>query len=189
MLKPPIKPVRLWAYILVCFSLALLTGALKSYLVCAIHTSSACRYLCPSFLANNSFIFPVFLEKLFELQIWVLHIGQNLLGIDGTYKNLIFSSLIMAPVVEELIYRGPLFLLKNRIGLYLWWFLAVFLSVLFAVGHKCAGLSLLPLIVLGLASAWLVMRTKRFWPSIALHFLYNFQAISLSIYQYFLWGN
>ncbi|SHJ26972.1 CAAX protease self-immunity [Malonomonas rubra DSM 5091] len=189
MSKPLIKATQLWVYILVCFSLTVLACALKYYLVCAVHTSSACRYLCPSFLAHDTSSFPIFLNKIFDLQVWVLHIGQNLFGIDGTYKNLIFSNLIMAPVVDELIYRGPLFLLKNRIGLYLWWFLAVCLCVFFAIGHKCAGLSLFPLIIFGLTSSWLVMKTKRFWPCIALHFLYNFQAISLSFYQSFLWGS
>ena len=188
MLKPKIETCILWLCILLCFSITMLSCALKYYLVAAIHTSESCSYLCPSFLSHNSIIFPIFFEKLFVLQSWLLHAGQNLLGINGSTTNFIFSSLIMAPLVEESMYRGPLFLMKNKIGRYIWWFLAIFLCVIFALSHRSSGLSLLPLIVLGLTSSWLIMKTKRFWPSVALHFLYNFQAIAFPFYQSCIFG-
>ena len=86
-------------------------------------------------------------------------------------------------------YRGPLFLMESRIGRYIWWFLAIFLCVIFALSHRITGLSLLPLIVLGLTSSWLILKTGRFWPSFALHFLYNFQAIALPFYQSLFFGD
>ncbi len=189
MTKPKIEICRLWICILLCFSVTVLSCALKHYLVSAIHTSESCRYLCPSFLSCKSNIFQIFFEKLFVLQSWILHAGQNLLGIKGCTTNLIISSLIMAPLVEESMYRGPLFLLKNKIGRYIWWFLAIFLCVIFALSHRNSGLSLLPLIVLGLTSSWLIVKTKRFWPSVVLHFLYNFQAIAFPFYQIFIFGD
>lgn len=188
MLKTKIEAGRIWLCILLCFSATTLSCALKHYIVSAIHTSDLCSYLCPSFLSRDSIIFPIFFEKLFVLQSWLLHAGQNLLGINGSTTNLIFSTLIMAPLVEESIYRGPLFLMNHKIGRYIWWFLAVFLCVIFALSHRNSGLSLLPLIVLGLASSWLIIKTKRFWPSVALHFLYNFQVIAFPFYQSFIFG-
>ena len=187
--KPKIEIYRLWVCILLCFSVTMLSSALKSYLICAIHTSDSCSYLCPSFLSYDAIIFPIFFEKLFALQSWFLHFGQNLLNINGSTKNLIFSSLIMAPLIEESMYRGPLFLMNHRIGRYVWWFLALFLCLIFALSHRDSGLSLLPLVVLGLTSSWLIIKTGRFWPSVVLHFLYNFQAIAFPLYQSLILGD
>lgn len=182
------EPYRLWVCIFLCFSLTVLTCSLMHYLVCSLYKYDCCRYLCPSYLTKGSIVFPYLLEKWFTLQSWLLAVGQNLLGIPGSHKNLIFANLIMAPLIEELMYRGPLFLLKKRIGFHVWWLLANFLCVIFVLSHRMAGLSVLPIIVLGLTSSWLIMKTERFWPSITLHFLYNFQAVSLPFYQSFLWG-
>ena len=187
--KPKIEIYRLWVCILLCFSVTMLSSALKSYLICAIHTSDSCSYLCPSFLSYDAIIFPIFFEKLFALQSWFLHFGQNLLNINGSTKNLIFSSLIMAPLIEESMYRGPLFLMNHKIGRYVWWFLALFLCLIFALSHRDSGLSLLPLVVLGLTSSWLIIKTGRFWPSVVLHFLYNFQAIAFPLYQSLILGD
>lgn len=183
-----IEPFRLWVCILLCFSLTVLTCSLMHYLVCAVHTHDSCRFLCPSYLTKDSIVFPYVLEKLFALQSWLLLVNQNLLGVAGSHKNLIFSNLILAPLVEESMYRGPLYLLKKHVGFRIWWLLAVFLCAIFVLSHRTFGLSILPIIVLGLASSWLVIKTQRFWPSIVLHFLYNFQAISLAFYQSFVWG-
>jgi membrane protease YdiL (CAAX protease family) len=171
-----------------CFAATILSCALKHYLISAIHTSDLCSYLCPSFLPGDSIIFPIFFEKLFALQSWFLHLGQNLLNINGSTKNLIFSNLIMAPLIEESMYRGPLFLMKHKIGCYVWWFLALFLCLIFALSHRNSGLSLLPLFVLGLSSSWLILKTERFWPSVVLHFLYNFQVIAFPFYQSTIFG-
>lgn len=188
MKKPKIEPFRLWVCILLCFSLTVLTCSLMHYLVCAVHSLDSCRYLCPAYLSKEAIVFPYLLEKWFALQSWLLLVDQNLFGVSGSHANLIFSTLILAPLVEELMYRGPLFLLKKRIGGYVWWALASFLCVIFVLSHRSSGLSVLPLIVLGLASSWLIMKTERFWPSIALHFLFNFQVVSLPFYQSVLWG-
>lgn len=189
MQKPKIEPFRLWVCIFLCFSLTVLTCSLMHYLVCAVYTYDSCRFLCPSYLTNDVIVFPYFLEKWFALQSWLLLVDQNLLGIAGSHKNLMLSNLILAPLIEESMYRGPLFLLKNRIGFQTWWLLASFLCVIFVLSHRISGLPILPLIILGLTSSWLIMKTERFWPSIVLHFLYNFQAVSLPFYQSILWAD
>ena len=183
MLKTRFENLRLWKYIFFCFSLTVLTCSLKHYLIYAIHTSESCSYLCPAFLGHNGIIFPAFLESLFTLQSWFIHLGQNLFNFTGASKNYLISSLIMAPLIEESIYRGPLFLLKNKVGCYIWWVLAIFLCVIFVLSHRYSGLPLLPLTVLGLASSWLIIKTKKFWPSLSLHFLYNFHVASFYFYQ------
>ena len=129
-----------------------------------------------------------FLDEIFAVQSWVVLSGENLIAMTAGYKNLVFSGLVMAPLAEEVMYRGPLYLLKSRIGLHTWWVLAIFLATLFAVSHRILGLPLFPIFVLGIASSWLIMETKRFWPSIALHFLYNFQTVAYSFYQSTMFG-
>jgi len=39
----------------------------------------------------------------------------------------------------------------------------------------------------GVATAWLIARTGKFWPSIALHFLYNFFLLSVTVFQSLYW--
>ncbi len=189
MQKLKIEPFRVWVCILLCFSLTVLACSLVHYLVCAIHPYDSCHFLFPSYLTKGAIVFPYFLDKWFALQSWLLVVDQNLLVSTGSHNSFMFSTLIMAPLIEESMYRGPLFLLKKHIGFQTWWLLASFLCVIFALSHRISGLSILPLIILGLASSWLIMKTERFWPSIALHFLYNFQAVSLPYYQSFLWGD
>ncbi len=90
------------------------------YLICAVFSHDSCRFLCPSYLTKDTIVFPFFLEKSFELQSWLLLADRNLLGIAGSHENLIFANLIMAPLIEESMYRGPLFLLKKHIGFNTW---------------------------------------------------------------------
>ena len=179
----------IWKYILLCFATIILFCSVKNYLVCLLYNTPSCDYLCPSFFGRNVFITPVFLQKVFDFQSSFLQTGQNTLGISGYGRNLLFSSLILAPLIEELMYRGPLFLLRKHLGVFVWWLLAFFLSVLFALSHGIYGVSLLPLVVLGLASSWLIMRTKSFWPCLTLHFLYNFHVVSYPFYQALFWGD
>ena len=128
------------------------------------------------------FDYPI-LGQLFEAQTWILEKLQevsNLVMIDNWY---LATSLLFAPVLEELIYRGPLFLSKGLFPNYLWWLIGIGLTVVFALSHGRNGLALLPLFVLGICSLWLISSTQRFWPSIALHFLHNFFFSSVLVYQ------
>lgn len=181
--------IDLWKYILLCFATIILFCAFKNYLICLLYNTPSCDYLCPSFFGRNALIIPVFLRKVFDFQSSFLQIGQNTFGISGYERNLLFSSLIMAPLIEESMYRGPLFLLRKHLSLLVWWLLAISLSLLFALSHGVSGLALLPLVVLGLTSSWLIIKTKRFWPSLALHFLFNFYVISYPLYQSLFWGD
>ena len=58
---------------------------------------------------------------------------------------------------------------------------AAVLATAFALSHGQIGLALFPLVALGLGSAWLVMKTGRLWPSLALHGQFNFYFFSASL--------
>jgi membrane protease YdiL (CAAX protease family) len=94
-----------------------------------------------------------------------------------TIYTVLFISVFMAPICEELFFRSFVFmgLLKGMpVGGAI-----VFSALIFAVAHGDVG-SFLVLFFIGLALAFLRWRTRSIWPGILLHLLNNFVA-SLTI--------
>lgn len=79
------------------------------------------------------------------------------------------TTVVFAPVGEELFYRGLAFS-----GLAGWGFLpAAFISsAIFAISHFDAG-SLIPFTALGMVMAWLYWRSGSLWDAIVFHCLFN----------------
>lgn len=178
-----------WKYIFLSFAVIILFCSVKNYLVYLVYNTPSCKILCPSVFAASVFVVPDFVQKVFDFQSWLLEVGQDAVGITGYVKRLVFSSLVVAPLIEESMYRGPLFLLREHLSVFVWWFFAVFLSALFALSHGFSGLSLLPMFLLGAGSSWLLMTTRKFWPCLVLHFLYNLHVLSNHLYQSLFWGD
>lgn len=83
----------------------------------------------------------------------------------------VVSACILAPVVEEILYRGILFRsFQNRIGVFP---SAILSSAIFAVLHFYSGYGLISVGIFGLVSALLYARTGSLATVIALHMLYN----------------
>ena len=182
--------MNLWKCILISFSIVTLSCAIKTYLIYLWHDSSFCWLLCPSIFGKNSlYVTPIFLENLYEFQIWIGKTAHSFILHFFNDRLQVFLILIIAPVVEEILYRSPLFFLKNYLGNYIWWGLAVVLSAIFAHSHGLYGISLLPLFVLGICCSLLIRVSKLFWPCIMLHFLFNFYTFSFSLYQSLFWGD
>ena len=174
----------IWLRILALLAVVVLACGLKNYLTYLVRGTSLCAYLCPSVMRTELFFdFPA-LEQLFAAQRWAeeqLQRIPGLLGIDDRFR--LAASLVFAPVVEEAIYRGPMYLARRTSRRFLWWTTGLLLAALFALGHGRSGLALLPLFVMGAGSLWLISRTQRFWPSLVLHFLHNFFFTSVLVYQ------
>jgi uncharacterized protein len=79
------------------------------------------------------------------------------------------TTVVFAPIGEELFYRGLVFS-----GLAAWGFIpaALISSGLFAISHFDAG-SLIPFTALGLVMAWLYWRSGSLWDAITFHCLFN----------------
>lgn len=169
--------------ILACLALVILTCGLKNYLIFFISGTVLCPYLCPSVFGSDYLFSTPLLGQLFQAQIWIMQKLQDFVDMIILDKWKIATSLLFAPVVEEFIYRGPLFLFRRSADNPLWWMAGIGLSVIFALSHGRDGLALFPLIIFGICSLWLVSITHRFWPSIVLHFLYNFFFLSIRLYQ------
>ncbi len=91
-------------------------------------------------------------------------------------------AVVLAPIFEELFFRGVLFqYLRSRYllvarGL----FEAVVISALaFACLHL--GASILPIFPVGIILALVMHRTNSLWPAIALHFFYNGMILGISL--------
>jgi membrane protease YdiL (CAAX protease family) len=173
----------IWFRILACLAVVVLTCGLKNYLIVIVSDTALCPYLCSSvFGVDLFFSFPL-IGQLFQTQIWIFEELQSIIDLVLVDRWRIATSFLFAPVLEELIYRGPLFLSRRLANNLLWWFMGIGLSLLFALSHGRNGLALLPLIILSICSLWLISTTCRFWPSIVLHFLHNFFFLSILVFQ------
>ena len=108
-----------------CFALVLLTCAAKNYLAVAVRDTALCPYLCPSLLGRDWLVFslPV-LEQLFAWQHALQDALQGLVQRYWSDPGAFATTLAIAPVLEEAIYRGPLYLARGRLRSGLWWLLA-----------------------------------------------------------------
>jgi len=92
---------------------------------------------------------------------------------DSTFLMLLvfFASCIVAPLAEEVIYRGIIYrALKKRFSLSA---AIIFSSLIFALFHgEVAGLP--SIFFLGVLLAFLFEKYNNLWPSIGLHFFNNF---------------
>ena len=83
---------------------------------------------------------------------------------------LAFVGIIIAPLAEEIFFRGFVFGgLQQKYG---WKTAAIFSSALFALAHMQLAV-LIPTFLLGFVFAYLFHRTKSIWPGIILHFVVN----------------
>jgi len=174
--------LQIYRNILVGLSVILLTCALKNYLVFLFNGTNWCQFLCPSVFGWETFTHIPVLEQLFLAQEWLLQSSQEIVNQIISDERKLFGLLIAAPVIEELIYRGPMYLSRRYSSHPVWWFFGVTLALVFVLSHEQNGIALLPLLVLGLYNLWLVSSSQRLWPAIFLHFLYNFIISSYSIY-------
>jgi len=97
-------------------------------------------------------------------------------GIVG-FIGAILLGAVLTPIGEELLFRGVLFTLLARYGI---WLAAILSSVVFALSH---GLNLATpvAILVGLAAAWLMHRTKSVWPGVVVHAVNNASSSVISV--------
>ncbi len=88
---------------------------------------------------------------------------------------LIFTGVILAPVIEEIFFRG--FVYSGLLKEYNWKVAALISSFLFALAHMQL-VALIPTFLMGLVLTYLYHRSKSIWPGIILHLLVNSFAFS-----------
>jgi membrane protease YdiL (CAAX protease family) len=174
---------QVWLWVLASLALVLLSCALKNYLSYLVSGTVLCPYLCPSLLGREIFDVAPGLDQWFEFQAGIQ--GELQQAANELFRDpwRLTTAWLIAPLLEETAYRGPLYLLRRHATRLWWWVLGLLLVALFAISHGRTGLALLPLIVLGLCALGLLAATRRFWPVVGLHFLHNFFFSSISLYQ------
>ncbi|MBD7956479.1 CPBP family intramembrane metalloprotease [Microbacterium sp. Sa4CUA7] len=97
-------------------------------------------------------------------------------GIGG-FLGAIFLGAVITPIGEELLFRGVLFSLLTRYGV---WLAAILSSIVFALSH---GLNLATpvAVIVGLAAAWLMHKTKSVWPGVVVHAVNNASSSIISV--------
>jgi len=179
----------IWLRILASLAVVILSCGLKNYLTVIVSGTGLCPLLCPSVFSTELFFSFPFLERLFEVQKWTVEQSQRLTDMVLTDPWNLTTSLFFAPVYEEVIFRGPMFLTKKKSHNPAWWLVGLALAALFSLSHGRNGLALIPLFVLSICSLLLIATTCRFWPSIALHFFHNFFFSSALVYQSLFFGD
>jgi membrane protease YdiL (CAAX protease family) len=96
-------------------------------------------------------------------------IFQLLLKLKAPYW-LYFVGIFVAPLVEEIFFRGFLFAgLRQGYG---WQKAALISSIVFSISHMDLA-ALIPTFALGFAFAYLYQQARSIWPGIIMHFLVN----------------
>lgn len=102
-------------------------------------------------------------------------------GFPGLLAEL-FSSAVVAPVGEEILFRGFLFTgLRGRLGT---WGAALFSSLIFGSLHPYSWFGVGAITLFGLFACWIFVRTGSLWPGILLHALSNFSVTLFCWYVY-----
>jgi len=177
-------------YVLLFLAVVLLSCALKNYLFYFLSGTSFYQYVSPSTFGRDVFSQPELVNQFYKIQSAIIDYSEHFLNsLPFNDKHQLMSAVVVIPLIEEVIYRGPLYLSRKHADSPVWWLAGVLLVILFTLSHNRSGIALLPIFVLGLSSSWLIMITGKFWPSLSLHILYNFYFLSITLYQFTLWGD
>jgi len=114
----------------------------------------------------------IFIHNLILLAFDIAPQSQMLLELFGkeNVALLIFTGVILAPIIEEIFFRG--FVYSGLLQKYSWKAAALISSFLFAVVHMQL-VALIPTFLMGLVLAYLYHRSKSIWPGIILHLIVN----------------
>jgi uncharacterized protein len=115
----------------------------------------------------------VIINNLIMLALGVITQAETIFDLLGNLESpvlFVIVGVILAPVLEELFFRG--FLFKGLREKYGWKAALVISSVIFSVFHLQVA-TLLPMFLLGGLFAYLYQRTESVFPGMIMHFLVN----------------
>ena len=101
---------------------------------------------------------------------------QSTAGQKTTYSSALFVVVFVAPLIEELLYRGVI--LRGLLDNYTPTRAVVFSAILFGVGHLNPW-QLPPAVIWGFILAWWVIRTGSLCPALLAHTLHNLIAVTI----------
>ncbi len=111
----------------------------------------------------------------------VQELTKSTLGSGTSYPSALFHAAVVAPYVEELLFRGVILsgLLSNNTRNYA----IVWSSILFSVSHLNPW-QLSPALLYGFVFAWWTIRTGSLWPALLGHGLNNFLSTTFMRFEF-----
>lgn len=165
-------------YVLLAYGvcqLAILAGDITIFAI-RYATGTFYNLAWPHPLTGRGFDLPAAVNQIVEITAgWFVLARVNFQGlvnrvIPDAYN--VASMIVATAVLEEVQYRGPLWLLK-KCPAYVWWPAALLVNTLFLLSHNTAPIFLAYIFVFAMMCAWLVRKTGKLWPSVVLHMIYN----------------
>lgn len=104
------------------------------------------------------------------------YIFHSTAGQRTTFSSALFVAVFVAPLIEELLYRGVI--LRGLLANYTQTCAVAFSAILFGVGHLNPW-QLPPAVIWGFIFAWWVIRTGSLCPALLAHALYNLIAVTI----------
>lgn len=130
----------------------------------------------PYNFAGRGFELPVAVEWIVNVTadwlVWARTNFQHLVNLFVLDVYNVSSMIVATAVLEEIQFRGPLWLLR-KYPAYVWWPAALLINVWFLLCHNRAPIYLIYIFTFAMMAAWLVRKTGKLWPSIVLHMIYN----------------
>jgi len=121
--------------------------------------------------------FILFVYCLIKANTFIYGLITHFLGIKAAW----ITSVILAPILEEIEFRGIIYKIKDTTNNFLKYGLVSLTSIIFGLCH-CVPIGFTCIIIsMGFLCCWLVLKTKRLWTSIALHSTYNLLIIIYTI--------
>lgn len=115
---------------------------------------------------------------------WIVELVGDLFLAQGRPLSLFFTLVIVAPLTEELLFRG--LILRGLLGRFSSWWALVISAGLFSVMHLNPWQAV-PTFALGLIFGWFYLRTGSLMPCIAGHALNNFMSLVMMLGAFGLW--
>lgn len=172
--KQPVNEMLL--YVFIAFGALALIIYLRAFLDDLFKNT----FLFPILFPDSGYGFPVpwalqeFSNRLALVAGWVTSITIGWLqGMVLENHFLLIRRVVIIPVFEELLWRGPLRLLHRLSESRLWWIPGGLSVALYTGSHAVGPANLAVIFAGGFAFSMLVKLSGRLWPSILLHALLN----------------
>ncbi|HEU5071707.1 MAG TPA: type II CAAX endopeptidase family protein [Verrucomicrobiae bacterium] len=101
---------------------------------------------------------------------WVVEMMAEIFLVRGRFGSMFFTIVIVAPVMEELLFRG--LILRGLLGRFRPWTAVLMSAMLFGLMHVNPW-QMVPTFFLGWVFGWFYLRTGSLWPCVAAHALNN----------------
>lgn len=181
-MKPPFKDA--FRRFLIGFSVSVLLLMLQHIVFYATYLTPVFDFLFPNFFnlfddPRRSFPLPWWLNQYYALKGALFKplfdfFPEFLYGKLGwAWGYLYFNKVFLGPLLEEIQFRGPFWILRRHAHTVWWWFIGLAWGMIWVVIHPLGIGELISIFGITIITLWLIKTTGRFWPALLLHMTFN----------------